>query len=263
MKKLLRPRDILLLGLAGAIDVFNEFKGGLGVFGEAYKNIYGWAPERFKSTHHFQVLYHSLKTGYIEKVIKEGEVYLRLTSKGKELIERDFLFVKLQNKKWDGKWRVVIFDIKEEEKKTRDILRLKLRQLGFGMLQKSVWITPHDLALDFRQFVESEGLGEEVFVMEVSNLLAGDPKELAAKIWPIKKLNETYQEIYEILIDFRGRDKIYISKGRGKEEERGEKLRKVRSKFLEILVNDPMLPKELLPNDWYGKKVRELIKKIK
>ena len=47
-------------------------------------------------------------------------------------------------KKWDGKWRVIIFDIKEERKTLRDKVRRTLLALGFKHLQHSVWIFPYD-----------------------------------------------------------------------------------------------------------------------
>ena len=54
---------------------------------------------------------------------------------------------------WDGKWRVILFDIPEVDRKSRRSLRQKLQAGGFGCLQRSAWISPdplHDLALDLR-----------------------------------------------------------------------------------------------------------------
>lgn len=45
-------------------------------------------------------------------------------------------------KKWDKKWRLVIFDIPEKKKLARNILRRKLKDLGFVFLQKSVFVYP-------------------------------------------------------------------------------------------------------------------------
>lgn len=46
--------------------------------------------------------------------------------------------------KWDGFWRMVIFDIPEFKKKGRDALAIKLKQMGFLAIQKSVFIYPYD-----------------------------------------------------------------------------------------------------------------------
>ncbi len=73
------------------------------------------------------------------------ETVIRLTKKGKTRA----LKYKLEDmeikepKKWDGKWQIVIFDIPEEKKSARDILRDKLKELGFVKLQKSVFVYPY------------------------------------------------------------------------------------------------------------------------
>ena len=46
-------------------------------------------------------------------------------------------------KKWDGKWRVVVFDVKETRRPVRDELRRTLQETGFIKLQDSVWVYPY------------------------------------------------------------------------------------------------------------------------
>ena len=46
--------------------------------------------------------------------------------------------------KWDGEWRMVIFDIPEKFKKAREALRNKLINLGFIKLQESVFVLPYE-----------------------------------------------------------------------------------------------------------------------
>ncbi|MBM3283264.1 hypothetical protein FJY90_03330, partial [Candidatus Gottesmanbacteria bacterium] len=166
MKKLLRPKDLLLLGLAGFMDIFEEAKDPFGVAADSCRNLYGWVPERYKRHNFSRLVKRGLKTEEIEKVVKNGEVFFRLTTIGRKKTIRDFSIFALQKQKWDRKWRLVIFDIAEVSRKTRDLLRLKLKELGFGMLQESVWITPYDIILDFREFVKEKGIGDYVYVME-------------------------------------------------------------------------------------------------
>jgi DNA-binding transcriptional regulator PaaX len=72
--------------------------------------------------------------------------FLSLTPLGIKVLERmrvkDFQITK--PKKWDGKWRVLIFDIKENHKNIRDKIRLTLNRIGFIKLQNSVWVYPYD-----------------------------------------------------------------------------------------------------------------------
>ena len=80
------------------------------------------------------------RQGYLRKTEKGWE----LTPKGRIEIIKIILWKKLNNKKWDGKWRVIIFDIPEMSRRDRDFLRRELKWIGFIELQKSVWIFPFD-----------------------------------------------------------------------------------------------------------------------
>ena len=76
----------------------------------------------------------------------QGVLYVQLTPKGKAILQR-YELSELQipkPKRWDGKFRVVIFDIKEWKRGTRDELRSWLLTLGFIRLQNSVWVHPYD-----------------------------------------------------------------------------------------------------------------------
>ena len=77
-------------------------------------------------------------------VLKAGKV--RLTSKGERfaaLLGEGRLAPKVP-KHWDKKWRILIFDIPENRKLTRDRIRRTLVGLGFKHLQDSVWVYPYD-----------------------------------------------------------------------------------------------------------------------
>jgi DNA-binding transcriptional regulator PaaX len=86
-----------------------------------------------------------------DRLIKNGFVkyegkYLCLTEKGKSVIGRlEKTNYKIKKPKhWDKKWRLVIFDIKEYKRETRDQIRDTLIQIGFLKLQNSVWVYPYD-----------------------------------------------------------------------------------------------------------------------
>lgn len=74
---------------------------------------------------------------------ENGILQLTLEEKGRKRIlqyKMDSLSLK-STSKWDGFWRVVIFDIPEDNRKAREFFREKLKNLGFQQLQKSVFIT--------------------------------------------------------------------------------------------------------------------------
>ena len=73
------------------------------------------------------------------------EGYLQLTRLGEKQLRRiEAANYQLKKpKKWDGKWRVLIFDISEKRKPTREKVRATLAAIGFVRLQDSVWVYPY------------------------------------------------------------------------------------------------------------------------
>jgi CRISPR-associated endonuclease Cas2 len=115
--------------------------------------------------------------GLIEIVEVSGKKVARITKKGESKL--DFLdkhnFKLKIPKKWDGRWRVVIFDIKESRSKTRFLLRKTLSGIGFIRLQNSVWVYPYDcedlislLKADFK-------VGKDVLYMIVEKVENDQP----------------------------------------------------------------------------------------
>lgn len=75
------------------------------------------------------------------------QTVVRLTSKGRSELKRyrsghDGLKIE-KPKHWDGKYHLIIFDIKEWKRRVRDELRGWLEHLGFVHLQNSVWVYPY------------------------------------------------------------------------------------------------------------------------
>jgi DNA-binding transcriptional regulator PaaX len=50
------------------------------------------------------------------------------------------------DKKRDGVWKIIIFDIPETKRQVRNVLRSKLTSLGFKKWQNSIWISPYTIA---------------------------------------------------------------------------------------------------------------------
>lgn len=250
MGKLLRNQDRILLLLGAAVDLFEDLADAGGLVSYSYKTVYGWVPPRFRKRNVKESVKRALKTGYLEKIFKDGQPYLRLTGKGKRKLIRDFPLLNFQKKRWDRKWRMVFFDIQEASRQIRNQLRRKLDELGFVMFQRSVYISPHDFAEDIREFLETRDLAENVYVVVTKELLVGDEKALANKLWKLEKINREYEKILE----FWEKKKEKFSRKRI--------TRELKSRYLEVLAVDPFLPKELLPSNWYRQEVENLLKRI-
>ncbi len=83
--------------------------------------------------------------GCITFVEENGKRYARITEKGQRKLQMETEKVAIAKKrKWDRRWRVVIFDIPERRKNMRASLRRFMQEYGFVRLQDSVWIYPYD-----------------------------------------------------------------------------------------------------------------------
>lgn len=88
-----------------------------------------------------------IRRGLLKREHKEGVgTMLRLTPKGEEFLARYQLndLTLKKPRRWDKKYRIIIFDIKETRHTTRDMLRNCLTRLGFVQLQQSVWVYPYE-----------------------------------------------------------------------------------------------------------------------
>lgn len=183
-----------------------------------------------------------LKVGDIEKVTKNGQVFIRLTSQGSQKLKQDIPILALSEKSWDRKWRLVAFDIPEKQRIKRITLRNKLLSLSFGQWQKSVYISPYNFSQEINQFLKHKKLFNFAVCFEAKRLSEVDDRLLARKAWKLDKLAEKYEEFIDKCSELEDeiKEKTYKKKT----------LTEITEQFLELLEEDPCLPYELLPIHW-------------
>jgi len=85
--------------------------------------------------------------GEIEFIELDGKKYARLTARGEKMMAFYQEKLRLRDEKprrWDQRYRLVMFDIPEKRKGTREKLRLVMREIGFLRVQDSAWVYPYD-----------------------------------------------------------------------------------------------------------------------
>lgn len=105
--------------------------------------------------------------GLVDFVSDEKLAY-RLTDQGRQKAVMQSLAV--DDKKWDGKWRVVIWDIPEKRRSARDLLRYQLKSWGFTPWQQSIWVTKKNCTKPLREYIRKIGIGDWVKVLESDNI---------------------------------------------------------------------------------------------
>lgn len=92
-----------------------------------------------------------------------GRGIVNITEKGKRELDRyRFQERSLEKKRWDRKWRIVIFDIKEYKRGTRAKIRAELKNFGFVILQQSVWVYPYECEEIIRLLKADYRIGKEI-----------------------------------------------------------------------------------------------------
>lgn len=109
----------------------------------------------------------------VVEVSKEDRVNIvKLTDKGRV----KFMKYKLEEimidkpPRWDGRWRLIIYDIGKEKRVLSEIFRSFLNKMEFLKLQRSVYLTPYkcDEQIEFlRQYY---GLDKEVLYLVVEKI---------------------------------------------------------------------------------------------
>lgn len=117
-------------------------------------------PKEWKKVNR-QALERAIHSLYTSRLVKEenhrdGTTILTLSENGKQRALR-FDIDKLEIKKpskWDGKWRIVMFDIPEKIRRLRDSLRLHFQEIGMIELQKSVFVHPYPCMKELEFIIE-------------------------------------------------------------------------------------------------------------
>lgn len=134
--------------------------------------------KRYKQKRVYDTFRRLQKEGCIDIREKNHQIYIRLTEKGRKragIYQINNLRVK-QPKKWDRRWRLILFDIEEMQRLKREAFRGALRNLGVKPLQKSVWLCPYDCKDEIDLLRDFFGLTQKELRYIVTDSL-GDDRE--------------------------------------------------------------------------------------
>ena len=200
-------------------------------------------PPNYSRTNFRAAVSRAKQRHYIEKRAGVGGLpELVLTEHGRDRVLKTFPFLKLARRRWQGWWLVVTFDIPEIDKKIRESLRSQLTHIGFVQWQKSVYVSPHDIADDLTKVIRDNHLEDKVVPMIAKRILAGSDWEFARRVFHIDNLEAEYQGIVKALAG-----------GSAAKTDAAGFLRRQFNRYIKILQHDPFLPVGLVPQAGYGR----------
>lgn len=138
--------------------------------------------------------------GWISKTRTGRSTRWSLTRSGTALVEDGIAGVELlssAHEGWDGRWRVLIVTITNEQRSTRDRVYRALRWDGFGNPLPSVWISPHQ-----ERYHRIGGVLSELGLDTSTLSFTGEPDglgfsvaELVARSWELGDLEAVYSSL--------------------------------------------------------------------
>ena len=178
----------------------------------------------------------------------------RLTEAGRLMALGGIDPEKRWERRWDGKWRIISFDLPIKHNAARARLRRHLKERGFGYLQQSLWISPDPLEKDLKDLAAKGEDVESIFTLAARPCSGESDESIVAGAWDFQQIQRLYEKCLGLL-----RNPPSGNDGKARDV---EKLREwtiqERASWRAVLAVDPLLPKKLLPQGYLGPEVWRL-----
>lgn len=155
------------------------------------------------------------------------------------------------NRKWDSRWRMVLFDIDEEHATRRDKLRRYLRARGFGYLQHSVWVSPHPLEPESDALKGASIDVESLILLEARPVAGESDDQIVRGAWDFAEINKRYTAVLRVL-DARPQEPLGAP---GAAQRLKDWAARERAAWLRAMTADPLLPRKIWPSGYLGERV--------
>jgi phenylacetic acid degradation operon negative regulatory protein len=186
-----------------------------------------------------------VRRGLIVRVRTGRLIHYRLTPRCDRLLaEGDGRIFSLGNPRGDGgSWTMVLHQIPEDRRLERSRLARRLRFLGFGSVQDSVWVSPHDHSEEVQGLLEELGVAEFATLFMAQVGAASGLPAMVSRAWDLSGLVERYEA-------FVSEFKPYLSaRARARLDDVDAFL--IRTRLVHLFRGfpflDPELPEELAP----------------
>ena len=133
-------------------------------------------------------------------------------------------------------WSLIILNFPTAEAYSRSRLAGRLLELGCGSLRDGVYISPYPILSTVAEWAEENNCLNRVFLLTFSIQYSVFSIFLSA--WNLAGLSRRYLSLL---------DRLTIAKGISLPPKRNRAITRIKSDFLDLLIQDPLLPKSLLP----------------
>lgn len=199
------------------------------------------------------------KQGWVVSRKETNKSYYSLTERGKKRMEEAAgRIYRIEPEKWDGTWRMLLYNIPEEKRQIRDELRKELIWSGFGLLSNGVWITPNNLKEQIYDIIDKYEIKEFVYFFEAENEGFQANQQIIRSCWDIDHINNLYQKFIHAYENKMIENCKKIEQGQMSDKECFVERTLLVHYYRKSLFVDPGIPKELLPKKWLGEYAAKL-----
>lgn len=115
------------------------------------------------------------RKGYVAFEGEGEQRRVRITSAGRAYFNKKRLALlhRPQRRRWDGYWRIVMFDIPESQRGVRHLIRKELAEIGFKKLQGSVWVSPDECEEYIKLLKADQRIGKRLIYLKTKDIEYG------------------------------------------------------------------------------------------
>ncbi|MEX2468026.1 MAG: PaaX family transcriptional regulator C-terminal domain-containing protein [Gemmatimonadota bacterium] len=180
--------------------------------------------------------------------------FYELTPRGRKLLEEGQarIFHPSWDGPWDEHWFLLAYSIPEDARKLRDRLRDRLAWLGFGSLGNGLWISPHDVEKAVGELAAELEIEEHVECFRATRVAGAPVAELVGRCWSLDEVNDHYRAFIERWAPTLDRMEAAGPSDAVDDEECYVLRFGLIHEFRAFPLEDPYLPRPLLPEHWAG-----------
>lgn len=211
-----------------------------------------------------QIIFSSLgrlvNRGWVIKKTKRSEVTYSISTHGINELNSTLDCIKSDSPPtWNKQWHLIIFDIPETKRKLRDSLRVQLKDLGYGMLTSSVWVSTWDRSEAIKRYAKRNNLNDNIF--SLTTMPATDSYQatlFAHRCWDWAKIEKAYKDFIAT-----ASNELKQLAANGDPAKTRFHAKRLVFQYAEVMKIDPQLPVEISPNATLARRARELYIKIR
>ena len=154
---------------------------------------------------------------------------------------------------WDDCWHLIGFEVPERRRGARDALRNLLVELGAAPVQAGLYVHSDDLTAFVGQLASHLGVSEAITSFVTTTIQVGEhtrPANIVNRLWPLTSLADRYNTVERRLVSIVEHAPI------ADDDVLAAAMLSATLDTEAVLRSDPLLPAELLPADWAGKRAR-------